>query len=145
MSPGPLALETATQDTGQMRIHEIAISVQALVARSQEPWWRASLLAFDLAAFKPDPGDKVVVNGARIRCPHCKWQPEYRSTWTCTPMGPPENFTGGCFHSWNTFDTAGVCPGCSHHWRHTTCLSCGQTSPHKDWYDTGGGAGRRRR
>ena len=126
------------------RIHSSPISARALLVRSEGPWWRSSLLAFDLATFKPDPADKVFVNGAKIRCPLCKWQPEYRSTWTCTAMGPPENFNGGCGHSWNTFDTAGRCPGCSHQWRHTSCLSCGKSTPHQDWYDKGGTPPRRR-
>ena len=131
------------------KIHRSPINAKALfasmeAARSVGPWWRSSLLGFDVAAFKPAPDDKVFVNGAKIRCPLCKWQPEHRHTWSCTSMGPPENFSGGCGHSWNTFDTAGLCPGCNHQWRHTTCFSCGKTTRHPDWYDKGGGpAGRK--
>jgi hypothetical protein len=40
----------------------------------------------------------------------------------------------GCETSWNTFWTAGLCPGCSHRWQHTQCLACGAISPHRDWY-----------
>ena len=43
-------------------------------------------------------------------------------------------FAGGCNMSWNTFDTKGRCPGCSHQWRHTSCLKCQAWSPHDDWY-----------
>ena len=118
------------------------ISHAALMVRRAGPFPRP--LAFDLAAFKPAPEDKVFVNGVKIRCPVCRWQPEYRSSWICASMGPPENFSPGCGHSWNTFDTAGLCPGCRHQWRHTTCLACSKTTLHKDWYDTGGGSGRRR-
>lgn len=40
----------------------------------------------------------------------------------------------GCRHSWNTFDTRGVCPACVHVWESTQCLACGQMSPHEAWY-----------
>ena len=77
--------------------------------------------------------------GARIRCPHCDWQPQRNSRWFCFSVGPPENLSGGCGHGWNTFDTRGKCPGCKHQWRFTTCLSCNQWSPHDDWYAQGNG------
>src|SRR6201998_1188981 len=35
----------------------------------------------------------------RIRCPLCGWSPRKQDKWVCT-----------CGHSWNTFDTGGVCP-----------------------------------
>jgi predicted amidophosphoribosyltransferase len=54
-------------------------------------------------------------------------------------MGSPENFSGGCGHGWNTFDTRGACPGCSYQWKHTWCLDCGKPSLHDDWYVSGGG------
>ena len=92
------------------------------------------------AAFRPDgklpdiEDDVASASGGGIRCPACNWQPQRNSRWFCMNMGPPENFSGGCGHAWNTFATSGKCPGCSYQWRHTTCLSCGVTSPHKDWY-----------
>jgi hypothetical protein len=91
-------------------------------------------------AFRPDgklpeeEDDVISASGGRIRCPACQWQPARKSRWFCMSMGPPENFTAGCGHGWNTFDTQGVCPGCRYHWRHTTCLSCSVTSLHGDWY-----------
>ena len=75
---------------------------------------------------------------ARIRCPHCRWQPERGSRWSCYPAGAPEHFLGGCGTSWNTFDTRGRCPGCSHQWRHTSCLACAKWSLHEDWYEREG-------
>jgi hypothetical protein len=39
-----------------------------------------------------------------------------------------------CGTVWNTFWTAGVCPGCNYHWQKTQCLACGEISPHEDWY-----------
>lgn len=39
-----------------------------------------------------------------------------------------------CQHVWNTFDTRGVCPGCSYAWQVTMCLRCHQWSPHVAWY-----------
>ena len=61
-----------------------------------------------------------------IRCPRCGWQPQKSDRWLCSP---------GCEHSWNTFETAGICPGCAKSWRETACLSCHQWSPHDDWYE----------
>jgi len=62
----------------------------------------------------------------RIRCPLCAWQPEKKDRWMCWP---------GCQHVWNTFETAGVCPGCAKHWHSTVCLRCQQWSAHEDWYE----------
>jgi hypothetical protein len=59
----------------------------------------------------------------RIRCPACKWEPGPDARWSCT-----------CLHAWNTFDTAGICPGCGKHWEHTQCPRCGSWSRHADWY-----------
>jgi hypothetical protein len=58
-----------------------------------------------------------------IRCPKCKWRPGRHDRWQCS-----------CSHIWNTFDTRGVCPSCSHAWKDTQCLACGQWSPHEAWY-----------
>lgn len=71
-----------------------------------------------------------------IRCPHCTWQPRPTSRWLCSDSPPPEGFRGGCGTVWNTFDTRGLCPGCGHQWRWTTCLRCYQWSLHEDWYVT---------
>ena len=75
---------------------------------------------------------------ARIRCPHCRWQPRRTSIWTCLPIGHPEYLAHGCGHSWNTFDTRGLCPGCSHQWLNTSCLACGQWALHEQWYEPAG-------
>jgi predicted amidophosphoribosyltransferase len=63
---------------------------------------------------------------SRIRCPQCRWQPDKHSRWTCSP---------GCGHSWNTFETRGLCPDCGKKWFHTACLHCSAWSPHEDWYE----------
>ena len=60
-----------------------------------------------------------------IRCPKCRWKPLASSLWSCGPS---------CRHSWNTFDTAGICPACGRAWKMTQCLRCGAWSPHPDWY-----------
>ena len=62
--------------------------------------------------------------GPRIRCPLCGWQPGPDDRWRCQ-----------CGHTWNTFDTGGVCPGCLFQWTTTQCLACGRWSPHSDWYE----------
>ena len=92
-------------------------------------------LAFDRREFKADQKVKSKDGKARIRCPVCTWQPIRSSRWYCLPMGAPEHFSGGCGKSWHTFDTRGLCPTCSYQWKHTTCLRCGSTSLHEDWYE----------
>ena len=74
--------------------------------------------------------------GGRVRCPLCGWRPTASSRWYCDDCGHPEYFYGGCGSVWNTFDTRGLCPGCGHHWRWTSCLYCGGWSLHEDWYAT---------
>ncbi|HTL34210.1 MAG TPA: hypothetical protein VL326_13865 [Kofleriaceae bacterium] len=59
----------------------------------------------------------------KIRCPKCRWTPGKHDRWSCL-----------CGHSWNTFDTRGICPACDAAWRETQCLQCHQWSPHDDWY-----------
>ena len=72
----------------------------------------------------------------RIRCPRCQWVPESSSRWSCLDSrGYPEYFDGGCGTSWNTFQTRGKCPGCSHQWKWTICLACAAWSIHGDWYE----------
>lgn len=99
--------------------------------------------AFDRQGFKSDSKLADRAAPGRIRCPRCRWQPQRRHMWTCTPAGAPEYFDKGCGTAWNTFDTRGRCPGCSYQWRHTMCLACGGWSAHDDWYepDGKGGAG----
>ena len=63
----------------------------------------------------------------RIRCPLCQWQPQKHDRWFCDP---------GCHHHWNTFDTAGICPGCAKTWDDTACLKCHGWSRHADWYES---------
>ena len=62
-------------------------------------------------------------SGPHIRCPLCGWVPRRFDRWSCK-----------CGHSWNTFDTGGVCPGCLYQWKVTQCLSCHKFSAHSDWY-----------
>jgi hypothetical protein len=91
-----------------------------------------------------EPASRAAPAG-RVRCPKCQWEPSADSTWTCVPMAHPEYYVhGACGRSWNTFSTRGRCPGCRHQWRNTTCLSCMQISPHKDWYVAGAAPLRRR-
>jgi len=59
----------------------------------------------------------------RIACPRCRWEPRAEDNWWCE-----------CNHVWNTFDTGGRCPQCHRQWEDTQCLSCGEWSPHLDWY-----------
>jgi hypothetical protein len=74
-----------------------------------------------------------------IRCPLCTWRPLLSSRWCCACGGTPEPFFEGCGMVWNTFSTQGCCPRCSHQWRWTSCLECGESSLHKDWYEEGNG------
>jgi len=69
-----------------------------------------------------------------IRCPRCEWRPRPSSRWCCSECPQPEGFLAGCGTLWNTFETSGVCPGCRHQWRWTSCLACGGWSLHDDWY-----------
>src|SRR5215207_8670825 len=61
---------------------------------------------------------------AGIRCPHCKWRPDRKSSWTCWDCDHPEYFYFGCGTDWNTFDTQGICPTCRHQWIWTSCHAC---------------------
>jgi len=64
-------------------------------------------------------------NGGKIRCPKCGWEPAKSDRWHCD---------GACGHTWNTFETHGVCPACNRQWRETACLRCSEWSPHDEWY-----------
>jgi hypothetical protein len=72
----------------------------------------------DLDSLLDDP-----LKPRRIRCPKCGWQPTRHHRWWCS-----------CHHSWNTFDTGGVCPACSKQWIDTACHACHKWSKHVDWY-----------
>src|ERR1700730_2017818 len=54
---------------------------------------------------EPDQAKSLDPSGPRIRCPLCGWLPRRDDRWSCT-----------CGHSWNTFETGGVCPACLHQW-----------------------------
>jgi len=58
-----------------------------------------------------------------IACPKCDWRPDPGSRWYCT-----------CGHTWNTFETHGVCPACGKAWQETACPACHCWSDHEDWY-----------
>ncbi|MDQ3322670.1 MAG: hypothetical protein M3525_09630 [Acidobacteriota bacterium] len=75
------------------------------------------------------------IDYSRIRCPLCNWQPKASSRWFCADAGFPEYYFNGCGAMWNTFATGGVCTGCNHRWRWTTCLRCAEWSRHEDWYE----------
>jgi hypothetical protein len=79
--------------------------------------------------------DENELKERRIRCPHCRWQPVKSSRWFCADCDYPEYFYNGCFTSWNTFATEGVCPGCAHQWIWTSCLRCAEWARHEDWYE----------
>jgi len=70
-----------------------------------------------------DSGTERRTGRRRIRCPRCGWEPGRHDRWACT-----------CLHSWNTFDTGGVCPACGREWSETQCLRCNAWSRHADWY-----------
>ena len=74
-------------------------------------------------------------DAAKIRCPLCKWHPKRDSFWVCWDCDHPEYFYSGCGMEWNTFETKGLCPGCSHQWIWTSCLQCFLWSKHEDWYE----------
>jgi hypothetical protein len=101
------------------------------------PWTPGNIpaRAFDPTGLDPEKLSKLMERRPRIRCPICFWEPRKRDKWSCTAMGAPENFPGGCGKVWHTFDTRGLCPGCQHQWQHTTCLRCSATSVHEDWYE----------
>ena len=73
----------------------------------------------------------------KIRCPLCEWRPSASSTWCCYNDDTPEPPFPWCGTHWNTFSTAGRCPGCQHQWKWTSCLRCNGWSLHDDWYECG--------
>jgi hypothetical protein len=70
-----------------------------------------------------------------VRCPLCAWRPTAASRWCCWWGDGPEPYFAACGAEWNTFTTRGRCPGCQHQWQWTSCLHCGEWSPHEDWYE----------
>ena len=105
----------------------------------------ATLTGMPLQVLKDDRApDRIIVDVSHpdreetftgIRCPLCTWRPSPSSRWFCNWIGTPEPFFQSCGTVWNTFATRGRCPGCSHQWQWTTCLRCGQSSLHEDWYE----------
>lgn len=81
------------------------------------------------------PKDDEGNTSERIRCPVCEWTPHAGARWCCHGEGTPEPPFPWCGTTWNTFDTRGRCPGCSHQWKWTSCLRCGCFSLHEDWYE----------
>src|SRR5215471_18246971 len=79
------------------------------------------------------PGAQREESFDSIRCPLCAWRPSAADRWSCYWKDTPEPFFAACGTVWNTFATKGECPGCSHRWRWTSCLRCGQWSFHEDW------------
>jgi hypothetical protein len=79
------------------------------------------------------PDDEQGFDG--IRCPRCHWRPQPSSRWRCDCARTPEPPFDACGTAWNTFSTKGRCPGCSHQWQWTSCLRCGESSLHIDWYE----------
>ena len=92
-----------------------------------------------------DVNDTVIITGddfssdgvfERIRCPKCGWMPSTSSRWSCDHRNTPEPPFASCGTVWHTFSTHGRCPGCMHQWQWTSCLACGEASPHDEWYET---------
>jgi hypothetical protein len=81
------------------------------------------------------PGDDEAFE--RIRCPACEWRPSPGDRWCCNAERAPEPPFTSCGTVWNTFATAGRCPGCGHQWTWTGCLRCHEWSRHDDWYECG--------
>ena len=64
----------------------------------------------------------------KIACPKCEWEPDGQPYWMCTH----------CQHTWDTFETAAVCPSCANPHEYTSCIphagGCHTSSRHEDWY-----------
>jgi hypothetical protein len=64
-----------------------------------------------------------------IACPGCGYVPFEGQQWICAP--------DGCGESFDTFDTRARCPHCDAQFPWTMCPSCGKTSSHGAWYQSG--------
>jgi hypothetical protein len=71
-------------------------------------------------ASNPAESERIL---SHVACPRCRLSPKAADRWFCT-----------CGYQWNTFETQGRCPGCSYQWKETACPTCGELSPHADWY-----------
>ncbi len=60
------------------------------------------------------------------RCPSCQAHPLEGSFWNC----------GKCGITFDTFETAGVCPGCGLGYDTTTCPECRRGAPLAQWRET---------
>ena len=60
----------------------------------------------------------------KIQCPKCDWEPDGGKYWQCDV----------CEHVWDTFRTGGKCPHCGEVYKETSCIACGESSSHVDWY-----------
>jgi hypothetical protein len=65
------------------------------------------------------------MDGIKIACPKCQWQPDGQPHWKCR-----------CGYRWNTFETKWKCPECGIQWQDTYCPGCGKSSVHDEWYTT---------
>lgn len=99
-------------------------------------FYRRSLTPEEASAGTLEESEEDDAYEGRVRCPLCGWRPDASSLWLCDDCDHPEYFYDGCGCEWNTFDTGGLCPGCGHRWRWTSCLYCEGWSLHEDWYAT---------
>lgn len=56
-------------------------------------------------------------------CPACKTAPPIGELWKCNLCG----------HSFDTFQSHGVCPYCAAHYPVTKCFDCGEARPMQEW------------
>ena len=74
----------------------------------------------------PEIPDKPESGRPDVACPGCHYRPTAFDVWICQP--------DGCGHVWDTFTTAGRCPGCDAQFPWTACPACGRAFAHKAWY-----------
>ena len=68
------------------------------------------------------------MEGMRIACPHCDWEPDGGKHWYCA-----------CGALYNAFETAARCPKCTQQYERVQCMppdrgGCHRESPYLDWY-----------
>jgi hypothetical protein len=119
----------------EMRLKQVAVHQSYSLAITLSLFQRGSLPEEALDEVVQLDDEEPDFEG--IRCPLCQWHPNASSRWECADCGHPEYFFDGCGMVWNTFATRGLCPGCGHQWRWTTCLSCEGWSLHEEWYTKG--------